>query len=121
MRELKDHVVEGGATDLKIVVRDNPGHGGANHAYEIRHEHPAHPLVVTLNFQNGPIGEHGINGITQEALLAIIIDRLRSFQSGPFACQENGIALNCAELALGALKERTTKRIARGVEGKNVK
>ena len=58
-----------------------------------------------------------VNGVTQEALLAIVIDRLRSFQAGPFACDENGEALDYCGYALAALQKRTLARIARGVEG----
>jgi hypothetical protein len=135
MRELKDHVVEDSApsTGLKIAAADEPGQGGANHAYVVSGFNTDHnPSAVygdidpgqtslSVIFQNGPIREHGLNGVTQEALLAIVIDRLRSFQSGPFGCPENGTALNHCEQALGVLKERTANRIKRGVEGKNIK
>ena len=57
------------------------------------------------------------NGITQEALLAIVIDRLRSFQAGPFPTDENEDALIHCQEALNFLKLRTKKRLARGVEG----
>ena len=72
-----------------------------------------------IMFQNGPIKEFGVNGLTQEALLAIIIDRLRCFQSGPFACHDNEIALDYCKEALFTLQKRTRERIARGVEGTN--
>lgn len=68
-------------------------------------------------FQNGPIKEFGVNGVTQESLLAIIIDRLKSFQSGPFACEANAFALSHCKSALHELQKRTRARIARGIEG----
>lgn len=37
---------------------------------------------------------------SQEILLAIVIDRLRSFQSGPFSSRENALALTKCEEAL---------------------
>ena len=74
---------------------------------------------MTVLFQNGPIQTAGVNGITQEVLLAIVIDRLRSFQAGPFPCDENAEALGYCEMALDFLKERTKMRLARGVEGKS--
>lgn len=126
MRTLNDHIVEGDSANhqVKIIVSDEPGAGGANHAYAI-----AWPGSVPdgpddacyVNFQNGPIKEFGVNGVTQEALLAIVIDRLRSFQSGPFSCRENAIALTHCEEALMWLQVRTRKRIARGVEGTHQK
>jgi hypothetical protein len=76
---------------------------------------------VDIRFQNGPINEHGVNGISQEALLAVVIDRLRSFQAGPYACRENATALTKCEEALMWLKLRTQRRIDRGVEGTSAK
>lgn len=75
------------------------------------------PSKCLIHFQNGPIKESGVNGITQEALLAITIDRLRSFQNGLYKCRENAIALTHCEEALMWLQRRTVERIKRGVEG----
>lgn len=118
MRELKDHIVEGDpAPQLKIEVTDEPGAGGASHDYLISAP-PGSPIgLVHILFQNGPIKETGVNGITNEALLAIVIDRLRSFQAGSFACDENHEALVLCELALQTLQMRTRDRLRRGVEG----
>ena len=120
MREIKDHIVEGDLpqNQLIIEVTDEPGAGGANHRYKIHGPVGSHFGHWNIDFQNGPIQEAGVNGITQEALLAIVIDRLRSFQAGPFACQDNENALAYCELALDCLKDRTRERLARGVEGK---
>lgn len=116
MRKIEDHVVQGEQTKLEIVAVDAPGAGGANHEYLVRF--PGYSQVI--RFQNGPVKEAGLNGITGEALLAIVIDRLRCFQSGAFACSENQTALEAAETALNSLKSRTEKRIAKSVEGTNV-
>lgn len=129
MRTLTDHIVSGDqAVQLKIGVTDEPGAGGANHEYLIQRgdEHSwilgpyAGTVGARISFQNGPIKEAGVNGITQEALLAIVIDRLRSFQGGQFSCRENAIALTHCEEALMWLQRRTVARIKRGVEGTNV-
>ena len=58
--------------------------------------------------------------MTQEALIAIV-DRLRSFQAGPFACEDNEEALHHCKQALEWLQHRTRRRIARGVEGTHTK
>lgn len=127
MRNLTDHVVVGGGSpDLRITVLDEPGQGGANHQYMMtwaEREETQVPLDKTcfVGFQNGPIKEVGVNGITQEALLTIVIDRLRSFQKGPFSCRENAIALTHCEDALLWLQKRTRDRVAREVEGTNQK
>lgn len=135
MRELTDHIVSGDqAVQLKIEVTDEPGAGGANHRYEVTgFDNETNPSQfnssgyshsgarLTVMFQNGPIKEAGVNGITSEVLIAICIDRLRSFQAGPFACRENAIALTHCEEGLMWLQRRTVARIKRGVEGTNQK
>lgn len=135
MREIRDHIVSNDLpqSQLTIQVLDEPGAGGACHAYLIGHfsadsnasfrDYPFHTQRnwAPVLFQNGPIKELGVNGVTQEALLAIVIDRLRSFQAGPFSCRENAIALTHAETALMWLQKRTTDRLRRGVEGTHQK
>ncbi len=136
MRLITDHIVEGDSANhqLAIEVTDEAGQGGACHRYEITgFDNDTNPsrfnssgyshsgARLTIMFQNGPIKAFGANGVTQEALLAIVIDRLRSFQSGPFACPDNGFALVGCETALGYLQNRTRARIARGVEGTHQK
>lgn len=135
MRQLTDHVVSGDqAVQLTIEVTDEPGAGGANHRYEItgfdtksnssnsdRAGYTSSYSRELVLFQKGPIKEAGVNGITQEALMAICIDRLRSFQAGPFACRENAVALTKLEESLMWLQRRTVARIKRGVEGTSQK
>lgn len=72
---------------------------------------------VDISFQCGPLAEAGINGITHENLLAILIDRLEGFQGGKYATVENQIALDHLRAAQNTLKFRTQLRLARGVEG----
>jgi hypothetical protein len=124
MRKIEDHKVNPANDKLEITVRDEPGAGGACHVYEVSGfsgpDIPKGSGYVVLNFQNGPINEAGVNGITQEVLLAIVIDRLRSFQAGPYACRENALALTKIEEAQHWLLSRTRARMARGVEGTHV-
>lgn len=126
MRTLNDHIVSGDqAVQLTIEVTDEPGAGGANHRYEIsgfntktnESDAECEQSDLIILFQNGPIKEVGVNGITGEAFAAIQIDRLRSFQAGPYACRENAIALTHFEEGLMWLQRRTGARIKRGVEG----
>lgn len=119
MRTINYHKVNPVNDTLDIIVGDEPGAGGANHVYLVEHSASAGvPPMLTISFQNGPINENGVNGVTQEILLAIVIDRLRSFQSGPFSCRENALALTKCEEALQWLHSRTLERMRRGVEGK---
>lgn len=129
VRTITDHIINPTNDLLRIEVTDAPGSGGANHSYEVsgfntatndRYPVKQDPLTnLYILFQNGPINEKGVNGITQEALLAIVIDRLRSFQAGPFACRENALALTKCEEALHWLQQRAIARMRRGVEGTN--
>lgn len=115
MRTLTDHKLNPANNTLKISVLDEPGQGGAQHEYRIEGE----KVVCDISFQNGPISEdgNGVNGVTHEALLAILCDRLRSFQKGPYACKANACALTHLEEAQHWLQQRTLERMRRGVEG----
>lgn len=114
MRELIGHRVNPANDVIKIQVLDEMGAGGANHHYRL--SWPEFP-GLDIHFQNGPIAEAGVNGITHEALLAILIDRMECFQAGPFANGYNGQALLHLQAAQQALLDRTRERMARGVEG----
>jgi hypothetical protein len=72
-----------------------------------------------INFQLGPVGEHGVNGLTNEALLSILIHRT-GFLNHKFPCRENSIAITNMEQALMWLEKRTSDRLDRNVEGKNL-
>jgi hypothetical protein len=131
IRKLTDHIVAADLpqSQLLVGVEDRAGSGGASHAYLISgYSGDANPSLpdelkghwaggMLILFQNGPIKEAGLNGITQEVLLAIVIDRLRGFQGGQFSSRENAIALTKCQEALFWLQARTRDRIARGVEG----
>ena len=105
----------------EVQVLDEKGQGNANHEYQIVNHTGLHneegAVLGIISFQNGPIKEFGVNGVTNEDLLAIVIDQLRGFQLGDFACDDNQRALVCVESALTALFNRTAEREVRGVEG----
>lgn len=115
MRELVNHKVNGLNELLQVQVLDEPGQGNACHEYVIINTQNNDQTIIS--FQNGPIKEVGANGISQEALLAIVEDRLLGFQSGPYACRENAVALTKIQEAMMWLQKRTMDRMKRGVEG----
>jgi len=132
VRELDEHKINPANDRLRVYAVDEPGPGGANHAYRILGFNstsnpsglfvgaPGDPCeMATILFQHGPISEDGVgvNGLTHEALLDILADRLRAFQKGPYACKENACALTHLEEAMHWLQQRTLKRMRRGVEG----
>lgn len=118
-RTLTGFEVKGAETGVTIEVVDQPGAGGANHHYVVWVDGETQPVqLAEIRFQNGPVKEAGVNGVTQEHLLAIVADRLRCFQAGPYPSAENAEALDYVEIALAALNDRTAKRVTRGVEGR---
>lgn len=116
-RQITSHIVNPANDKISITVTDEPGSGGANHQYVASLHDQATPMNVAFFFQNGPIAEVGVNGITHEVLLAILIDRFQGFQNGPYKCRENAIALTKLEEAVMWLHKRTRDRMARNVEG----
>ena len=117
MAELTSHKVNELDDSINVNVTDEPGQGSACHSYMMSHGE----VVQTVLFQNGPIKEVGVNGTSNEALLAIVEHRLLGFQSGEYACRENAVALTKIQEAMMWLHKRTRDRLSRGVEGKNEK
>ncbi len=116
MRKITEHQVTGADQLVSLAALDEPGNGGANHRYQIIQTN-ADLVSTVLNFQNGGAASVGVNGITNEVLIAVVLDRLRGFQSGQFANRDNALAITYFEEGLGRLQRRTRDRIARGVEG----
>lgn len=118
MRELTTHVITDADASIKLRS-DDPGHGGAAHDYRVTFERDGASVDLgRIAFQTGPVGEFGVNGLTHEVLLSILIDRLGAFQLGPYPSRYNADALQHCHYAQAALFQRTKDRMAAGVEGK---
>lgn len=127
-RSLTDHRLNGANNAIEILVMDEPSEGGMNHEYEMRFHTEGGLRHQRVSFQNGPIGEAGVNGVTNEALITIVLDRLRGAQgvnssktgvAGKYHCKENARSITHLEEALMWLQKRTIERLSRGVEGQN--
>ncbi len=128
--EVTGLIEDGGPIVERLFTADQIGPGGAFHHYRLTWQQ-THDFrkpddadfnptgVLDVHFQNGPIQEAGVNGVTQEALIGVAIHRLRCFEAGEFACAENAAALGHLEQALVYLNARTADRRRRGVEGQN--
>jgi len=119
MEKITSHKVNGLNDQLQIQVMDSPGPGNACHVYELlgpAGEDGEMVVLAGIGFQNGPVLENGVNGISNEALLAVVEHRLQGFQSGDFACRENAVALTKLQECMMWLHKRTRDRMARGVE-----
>jgi hypothetical protein len=89
--------------------------GGASHLYGVQLPDRS---VIKIQFQHGPRGEEQSTlGLMEDDLLAILQDRLETFQAGPFACPENDVAVGYIKLARDFLAARVAERMQRGVLG----
>lgn len=104
-------VVSFAGEDERVEGRDMVGH-----VYNVGPTTDGYQLV---QFQQGPVPANGVNGVTNETLLAILIDRTTKLNE-QFACPENEVAIEHMKAALRSLEDRTNKRLQRGVEGKEV-
>lgn len=118
-RVLTDHYDGHGLNESIALVADEPDGSGASHAYTAT---ITGVEVARVQFQKGPRNVEGsIPGMTEAALLAILIDRLRGFQAGPYSSRENAINLTKLEECLHWTRARADARAKRGVLGQNVK
>lgn len=121
MREIHDHKsgLPADASDqIRLFAIDEPGPGNACHEYLIQDAlADGSDVFAEIRFQKGPLQENAFNGCSNESILAVVVDRLKGFQSGPYACRENALALTKIQEAIMWLHHRTKARAARGVEG----
>ena len=108
----------GTAKHTVVMAMDQKGAGNANHHYEVFSAEDTQKFLE-VHFQDGPIKKAGINGVHNEDLIAMVIDRLEGFQNGPYVCAENAMAMIKLDEALHWLRHRTEERSRRGVEGTN--
>lgn len=112
-------ILDDGNTITRVL--DDPADGGACHVYGVYTKDKKQLEVGFTKFQMGPVKEYGVNGTSNESHLAIVIHRLKGFQSGEYSCEENGKALFHVKEALRWLQKRTEGREKRGVEGTSEK
>lgn len=93
----------------KLLTPDSPA---ADHKdYEL-------PGGVVIKFQKGAM-DLGRNGVTTEEVLDVLIDHLKGFQKGPFACRENAIVITKLEESRLWVRERARLRAEQGVKGRD--
>lgn len=105
---------------INVYATDSRGEDGAHNKYviDVRPFGGGEPVeTCQLNFQDGPLKEAGANGITEQALLAVVLDRWRGFNDGPYRCRENSMMITKLEEALMWSEKRAGDRAKRGVEG----
>lgn len=121
MLTIHDHETAG-LDDLTDGIRieadePDPACGGGSHLYRAYARDGE--LVATIQFQHGPRGEYGSRqGVTAQAVLAMLVHHIKSFQAERFACRENALAITALEEARGWMLLRAIDRKRRGVLGK---
>lgn len=127
MREITGHQTDERDTAVRVFATDDRLPGKAHHEYLVTYGATSAGEVPErdsqrLRFHKGPVtsAEPQFNGVTDESLIAIVMDRLQGFQQGQFKCRENAVALTHLEEAMLWLHHRTRARRRRGVEGQQV-
>lgn len=124
MKQLKNDLLTNKYT--KVYHEDEPKFNTPHHfevtkkmidSKGVAHE----TLLQRVDFQEGAIKEHGVNGVMNEDLLVMVLTRLEGFQNSDFRCRENDMAITKIEEALMWLRKRTVGRENRGVEGTHQK
>jgi len=112
---------------VEVFTVDGRQADNAHHVYRIevydRYDgKPDQGMVAycDISFQNGGLKEVGPNGITDQALIAIVLDRVRSFNDGPYRCRENSMMITKLEEALMWGEKRGNDRARRNVEGERI-
>ena len=122
MKELKRDLLTNKYT--RILVEENYNYNAPHYYVVIPAEYDLKDIcakrLCQIQFQEGPIKECGVNGVCNEDLINMVIDRLEHFQNSEFKCRENAIAITKLEEALMWLRKRTMEREQRGVEGTHI-
>ena len=105
------HHVEGYDYNINIKAVPVERYGLPSYTYQLTKDYADkswYQYIKELSFQVGDPKVYGVNGVTNEALLAIMIHRLQGFQNNSSTnCSENQEAINHMELAMEALYSRT--------------
>ena len=102
-----------------VFVRAISKNFGGDDVEGHRYDWTAGIKTGSIQFQLGPVKKAVLNGLTNEALLAILIHRTE-YLNKQFPCRENEYAIELMKRALECFESRTKNRIARNVEGKNL-
>lgn len=103
---------------MKVIV---PGHAYSMSNFENKETSQGIQFIHKIPVSEGSIGLVTVeDGTTNEELLAVLIDRMQYLQD-KFPCRENAIVITKLEESLMWLNKRTADRVARNVEGKQIK
>lgn len=129
--DIYDHHDGYGLNEQIRIFKNAPGPGGASHRYRLAVDISGTDRAIEsgctgqtdedagfIQFQRGPRHDpDSTPGVTEGALIAVLLDRLRAFQRGDYSTRENSLAITKLEEALHWLKARAFHRAKRGVLG----
>jgi hypothetical protein len=70
---------------------------------------PDNDVLCTVKFQTGPVDSSGLNGVTNEQLLQVLLHRTYLLNA-QIPCEENQIAITGMQTALAAFELRAAQR-----------
>ncbi|GAP38785.1 hypothetical protein ABXN37_27190 [Piscinibacter sakaiensis] len=108
MRIFTDH----NGVAVNAIAKTSDGQAVEGHLYQVL----AGTSQQDIRFQLGPVQQAGVNGATNEALIAVLVHRLQHLNR-LCPCRENSLAITKLEEAAHWLEARTRDRQARQVEG----
>ena len=108
VKVLRGHRTDSAILNIRFVIRrDLHDHAGYFVNSCVPHVGVSISLVnYHIAFQRGDLKEIGVNGLSDEVVLAIVLDRLECYQQGLSASSEGAQALSCVDEALRYCRSR---------------
>ena len=82
---------------------------------QVQGEVVEHGDFIRVVFQKGLPQTTGVNGCRVEDVIAVALERIRRYQTGSLACEENEEAMRALRAAMRAMESRKRRRIEQGV------
>lgn len=116
-RTIRQHKCPGLNDAIEVSAVGEPGVGTASYKYRVQVTTDSNgEFSITIPFQEMPIKEYGPEGLTDEVLLAIVLDRFSAYQQSSLACDAFKNASRFINQALDELKLRRIERRQKGKE-----
>lgn len=116
MEELLGHEHPQAPTGVRVYRVDERNEHGVAHDYSIEYMTPEGLRALTIHFQDGPFAD-GANGITDLALLSVLIDRFEGYLTGDIPHVTTNLVYDQLLSARFRMLGRITDRVERGVQG----